>query len=81
MINVDFFSFLKIKRDDITVKTIKEPTTGQNSILVTITGSCAGEEENVILGAHLDSIANMDSGEMTANKPAPGRVAKTSTYA
>lgn len=72
MINVDFFSFLKIKRDDITVKTIKEPTTGQNSILVTITGSCAGEEENVILGAHLDSIANVEFPDMSEDDPAPG---------
>ena len=71
MINVDFFSFLKIKRDDITVKTIKEPTTGQNSILVTITGSCAGEEENVILGAHLDSIANVEFPDMSEDDPAP----------
>ena len=67
-----------MERNDIKIETIKEPTTKQKSIVVTIEGSSGGEE-TVILGAHLDSIANMDSGEMTENKPAPGRVAKTST--
>ena len=62
---------LKVKRDDITIKTIKEPKTGQNSIVVTIAGS-SGDEENVILGAHLDTTANRDPGEMTGDKPAPG---------
>jgi len=61
----------KMERNDIKIDSIKEPITKQKSIVVTIEGSSGGEE-TVIIGAHLDSIANMDSGEMNANKPAPG---------
>ena len=57
-------------RDDITVKSIKEPTTKQISVVVSIEGTGSGSD-NVILGSHLDSISNHD-GKMTNKKPAPG---------
>ena len=36
-----------------------------------MTGSSGGDE-NIILGAHIDSTADRDDGEMTEDKPAPG---------
>ena len=64
------FESLASSRDDIDVKSVKEPTTNQISVIVSIQGTVEGSG-NVILGSHLDSISNHD-GEMTDKKPAPG---------
>ena len=66
------FEEVSSTRNDIEVKTVTHPAKfkKQKSIIVTIPGS---EEpgEIVIIGAHLDSISDLD-GEMSNTKPAPG---------
>ena len=66
------FEEVSSPRNDIEVKTVKHPKKfkKQKSIIVTIPGS-EEPEEIVIIGAHLDSISDLD-GKMTKNKPAPG---------
>ena len=64
------FEDIASSRDEITVKSVKEPSTNQISVVVSIQGT-SQDSGNVILGSHLDSISNHD-GEMTNKKPAPG---------